>query len=176
MPVNLAAPTRELQRPPPGLKQDKTFAPSVRPPPLPSMRVRKAAVEREDAADDDEWTLRAARVKARLLLAEPDSQRGAAKSGAARESQRSGVKSDAAHEWDALRARARVSEEREWEALRARVRASEEREWEELRARAHASVARTRQQPHAREAPAAACILDRDSQPRDQRGRVVFWP
>jgi hypothetical protein len=162
MPVNLAAPTRELKRPLPVSKSDKTFASSVRPPPLPSMRVRKGTVER-DAADDGEWTLRAACVKARLLVAERESQVSAAKPGAERE-------------WDALRARARATEEREWEALRARVHATEEREWEELRARAQASEAHTGQMVGAREALTGACIVARDSGTRADAGRVVFWP
>jgi hypothetical protein len=163
MPVNLVAPTRELKRPPPASRSDKNFASSVRPPPLPSMRVRKGTVERDGAADDDEWALRAACVKARLLVAERETQLSAAKSGAERE-------------WDALRARARATEEREWEVLRARVRVSEEREWEELRARAHAIEAHPRQELRAREPLTAACILDRDSQPRTELGRAVFWP
>jgi hypothetical protein len=127
------------------------------------MRVRKGTVERDDTADDDEWTLRAACVKARLLVAERESQLSAEKPGAERD-------------WEALRARARATEEREWEMLRARVRATEEREWEELRLRAHATEARTRQELPAREALTGACIVDRDSRPRAELGRVVFWP
>jgi hypothetical protein len=161
---SVALNVKELRPKPVALKASAESAPSVTPPPLPSMRVPKGTVRQAESEDADrEWALRATESKARIAAAE-----------------------ERAWQAQLLKAKAllEAQEEQEWSSLRMRsgapTRSAEEREWAELMLRARArsidpQPARPRPQRPPRRKPAALPLAPA-ARPQAPAPRVVLWP